>query len=882
MKAIKTKTINILKILTIFSLIATVQFCSTDTKNSAEQPFTDADKVAEDAASLEAAMAEYGDTITESLTLPSKGTYGSAITWESSNASVIKADGIVTRPIDGADVQVTLTATIKLGKEEIIKEFTFTVLALSSDASLSALTSSISNLNPAFAMGTTSYTLIAPVNTASIQFTPTANQFEASIQVDSVDVDSGTASTPVNLSNGENTIDIAVTAGDGTSTETYTITVYRLYLLGGSIHGAPLDIAGPVSTFAGTKSLDSLDGTGTTAIFTNPNDVKSDGTYLYVADNLNHLVRKIEIATGNTTTLAGTGEDAYQESTDGTGATAKISYPNKICLEGDYLYVSSGKHNVNGGYRIRKIHKTTGDTTTLAGSGTSGWQNSTDGTGATATFRLGANGGGGLASDGTYLFVADTDNYLIRRIDLSTGNTITLAGIDNNYVDGDGTHSSTTGTKAQFKKPYDLTYYDGYLYGVDYSTSANPGYVRKINASSGDTTTLASFDYESITGVTNDGTFLYITNYKHHTIERVAISDGTKTTLAGTADTSGYTDDTGANARFNQPLGIGYASGFIFVAETGNDVIRKIDVSDGATTTLAGGGLVSTNYPDRALYQVDSSDGTGASARFKRPQGITTDGEYFYISDDSNNNIRKVNIITGETTTLAGDGTSATLNPWGLTADANFLYVTDKANSRILKLNKSTGALENGGVPLADNTDGITTSVREITNAGDYLYVNNDGNIIAVHKTTGDVTTLLDWSTGDSAYFSYAMGLTTNGTHIYFVNSETNVKQAELTTPTTLDKVNISTVMTHPDSDALLSVVVHGNYLYTTDEGIGIIFKTELGLETTVLTGADDWPNTYKDGSLDDARFNGTNGIVSDGYSLYVVDKWNKVIRKIE
>jgi len=159
---------------------------------------------------------------------------------------------------------------------------------------------------------------------------------------------------------------------------------------------------GAVTTVAGTGSSGSANGTGTSASFNLPYEVTTDGTNLYVADNGNHLIRKIVISTGVVTTLAGTGSSGSADNS--TGTSASFNYPAGITTDGTNLYVAD-----YGNHLIRKIVISTGVVTTLAGTGSSG---SANGTGTSASFNLPY----GITIDGTNLYVADTFNYLIRKI----------------------------------------------------------------------------------------------------------------------------------------------------------------------------------------------------------------------------------------------------------------------------------------------------------------------------------------------------------------------------------------------------------------------------------------------------------------------------------
>jgi sugar lactone lactonase YvrE len=237
----------------------------------------------------------------------------------------------------------------------------------------------------------------------------------------------------------------------------------------------------------------------------------------------------------------------------------------------------------------------------------------------------------GITTDGTNLYVSDTGNHRIRKIVISTGVVTTLAG------SSQGSTDHNTGTSASFNAPE---------------------------------------------GITTDGTNLYVSDTGNHRIRKIVISTGVVTTLAGSS--SGSTDhNTGTSASFNAPRGITTDGTNLYVVDKGNHRIRKIVISTGVVTTLAGSSSGNT-------------DATGTSASFNNPVGITTDGTNLYVADKDNDRIRKIVISTGVVTTLAGSssgfanhntGTSASFNaPQGITTDGTNLYVSDNGNHKIRKI----------------------------------------------------------------------------------------------------------------------------------------------------------------------------------------------------
>ena len=115
-------------------------------------------------------------------------------------------------------------------------------------------------------------------------------------------------------------------------------------------------------------------------------------------------------------------------------------------------------------------------------------------------------------------------------------------------------------------------------------------------------------------------------------IQGISLSlSGKVTTFAGTAGSSGSTDAVGTSARFNKPRGITSDGTNLYVSEYNNHTIRKIVISTGVVTTLAGTAGTS-----------GSTDATGTLARFYSPVGLTTDGTSLYVADRFNHTIRKI------------------------------------------------------------------------------------------------------------------------------------------------------------------------------------------------------------------------------------------------
>lgn len=345
--------------------------------------------------------------------------------------------------------------------------------------------------------------------------------------------------------------------------------------MGGAIQGGALTLIGPVTTHVGTGlSAGSTDGTGAAARFNGPRGITTDGTNLYVSDTDNHTIRKIVIATGVVTTLAGTA-GAFG-SIDGTGTAARFNGPYGITTDGIDLYVTDLGNSV-----IRKVVIATGVVTTFAG--TAGANGTADGTGAAARF----NFPGAITTDNTNLYIGDTSNHTIRKIVIATGVVTTLAGTAGLFGSTDG-----AGAAARFNFP---------------------------------------------NGITTDGTNLYVSELMNGTVRTIGIATGTVTTLAGTALSSGTANGIGAAARFTIPGPSGPTTDGtnLFVSDTSNHTIRKIVIATGVVTRPAGlstlPGSVDSPIPGLATFNL--------------PRQLTTDGNAVFVADYGNHTIRRIQNI---------------------------------------------------------------------------------------------------------------------------------------------------------------------------------------------------------------------------------------------
>jgi sugar lactone lactonase YvrE len=331
-------------------------------------------------------------------------------------------------------------------------------------------------------------------------------------------------------------------------------------------------------------------------------------------------------APATVTTFSGS-TPGFRNYTSAGSISAQFKRPIALTTAGGNLYVADYYNHA-----IRKIELATGFVTTIAGN-VFGFSGSADNTGTAASFYLPS----GITTDGTNLYVTDSGNYSVRKIVISTGVVTTLAG---------GGGSSVSGTV--------------------------------------DATGLAA-RFNVLNGITTDGTCLYVTD-SNNTIRRIVISSGAVATVAGTPGVSGSADGIKEAARFNQPARITTDGPNLYVTDFGYNTIRKIVLATQAVTTIAG----KVGPGGEAGFHADSTDGTGLTARFNQPNGITTDGTNLYVVDSYDNTIRKIVIngpvgttYSGPVTTVATNGTAAENTTIGITTNGTSLFITDMTTDNL-------------------------------------------------------------------------------------------------------------------------------------------------------------------------------------------------------
>lgn len=345
------------------------------------------------------------------------------------------------------------------------------------------------------------------------------------------------------------------------------------------------------------------------------------------------------------TTYAGEGTPAYFGDL-GPATLAKLQAPKSVaCDAAGNVYIADYEN-----HRIRKVTAATGVITTICGNGM-GEYYATDNGGAAATARCKWPCGLRFDAAGN-LYFCDFGNNLVRKINTS--------GIISNVAGIAGTLPSFSGDGGQ-------------------ATAANLGNPTGI----------------AIHPVTGD---LLIADQQNHRIRRVILSTGIISTICGTGTIgTGVAGDGGlANvAKLNEPTDVDCdATGNIYIADNGNNRVRKISSSTGIITTYVG--VVAGTVPG-SVYGYAGDGGPATAARVYYPQAITVDGPgNLYISDWNNSVVRKVGTsgiiftLAGTVEGFGGDGGMADLakldHPTGVAVSGGDVFICDNENNRVRKI----------------------------------------------------------------------------------------------------------------------------------------------------------------------------------------------------
>jgi thiol-disulfide isomerase/thioredoxin len=314
-----------------------------------------------------------------------------------------------------------------------------------------------------------------------------------------------------------------------------------------------------------------------------------------------------------------------------------LAFPGKVLADetSNQLFIADSNHNrivvaALDDYAIKEV----------IGEGTVGLK---DGDFAVAQFHHPQ----GMAFDGRALFVADTENHAIRRIDFEARNVTTIAGTGEqarriNMIGG-------LGTGVALNSPWDLVMHNQMLY----IAMAGPHQIWMMNPKTGGIVPFAGSGREDIidgalneaalaqpSGITTDGSKLYFADSEVSAIRAADLDpQGRVETLVGRGLFDyGDKDGKGSEARLQHPLGVSYYQGLLYVADTYNNKIKIVSVKDKSSTTFLGSGK-------EGLMD-------GATPLFDEPGGLSIAYGKLYVADTNNHAIRVADLKSKRVATM--------------------------------------------------------------------------------------------------------------------------------------------------------------------------------------------------------------------------------------
>ncbi|HEY9781286.1 MAG TPA: thioredoxin-like domain-containing protein [Leptolyngbyaceae cyanobacterium] len=323
-----------------------------------------------------------------------------------------------------------------------------------------------------------------------------------------------------------------------------------------------------------------------------------------------------------------------------------LAFPGKVLATSVGLFVADSGH-----HRI-VVSSLDGEILHLIGTGKPGL---TDGSFAEAQFF--APQGMTFDQEQKLLYVADTENHAIRRIDLKNQMVETIAG----------THKQShnirphggLGLETALNSPWDLVKVGNSLF----IAMAGPHQIWQMQLETGIVQTYAGTGAEACfdgsltesafaqpSGIATDGKELFVADSEVSSIRGVGLDEQLQVrTVCGSGDLFGFgdVDGVGEQVRLQHCLGVEYAQNYLWVADTYNHKIKLVSPHSGNCQTVLGDG------------KAGLQDGQGQNSRFSEPSGLSLTDSYLYIADTNNHAIRRVELDTLSVTTLQFSGLCA-------------------------------------------------------------------------------------------------------------------------------------------------------------------------------------------------------------------------------
>lgn len=636
-------------------------------------------------------------------------------------------------------------------------------------------------------------------------------------------------------------------------------------------------------------------GLATLARFNLPGGVtEAPNGDVVVVDFGNHRVRLIDRKTGIIRTIAGTGEAGYNG--DNIPADqARLTRPEFAVFNSDGdLYIADSYNN-----RIRRVSHVTGLISTVAGTGERGF--SGDGGAATSA---NLHFPEGIAVDfAGNLFISDTVNRRIRRVDARTGIIETYAGTGSIATNAEGTPAANAGFLRLARIAVDRS---GNVYVADspshrllfidaktrlmrtFAGTGKPGF-----SGDGEQAVNAELSFpEGVVVAPNQD--IYFADVGNHRARKIDARTGIISTVAGTGD-KGFSGDGGpANlARLWSPgrVWVG-SSGDLIIADILNARIRRVDAKTHVIKTIAGTG--------------DWGDGGQArNALLSVPGDVVFSAGKVFIADYGTRRVRCVDLATGIISTVAGGGTRSgdgipaieadLLLPEGIAVDSGrMLYIADNISNRVWKVDLKTGLLTRfaGGGKQDPDDEGIPATSARLqmpsalaVGASGVVYISEFGSqkVREVDPATGVMRTVSD-SNGPLKMAVSSLDASADG--LFMLTHDSNqlrlfdLRRRRLSILPQIDSLPLPS----SGDTQLIDIAVHGDDAYLADPLAHRVIRVNmLTADATVVAGSGVEGFSGDNGPAGKAALFMPGGVAvsDDGREIYIADTKNHRIRRV-
>ena len=732
---------------------------------------------------------------------------------------VTVASGSASNPIPlnpGANnIAIVVTAQNGLNK----MTYTITVDGpLGSTSSLSALTISAGMLSPAFSPGTTSYTDNVVNSVASVTVTPTTTDPNATVTVEGATVTSGTASGAIALPVGNTVIPTVVTAQDGVTTTTYTITVTRPPSSVATLAGLAISAGTLAPGFAtGTTGYATTVLNTVTGMTVTPTTTASTATVTVNGQTVTSgaASQNITLSLGaNTITIVVTAQDGVTTDTY-TITVSQLPPPPSLS------YTSPQTYTQNTG--ITPLTPVSSNIAAVSYSSSP------------VILGSGFSAPTGVAVDASgNVYVADYSHKLVKEIPVGNGTPVTIG----------------SGFNDPFGVAVDAA---GDVYVADYGASA----VYKIPAGNGTPVTIGSgFSHPTAVAIDAAGD-VFVADHGNNAIKKIPAGSNTPAAVG---------------SGFSGPIGVAVdAAGDVYVGDRGNNAVKEIPAGSNTPVTIgsgfstpygvavdASGNVFVDDYGNNAVKEIPAGSTTPVvlGSGFKIPEGVAADGAgNVYVADYGNNAIKQIKPL--------GGCYIAPFLPAGLSFNNTTGTISGTPTAVRTAANYTITAYNIGGSGTATVNIAVMAPLPLISYSSPQFYAQNAA-IMPLSPTSSNVASLAYNSTPAilGSGFSGPTGVATDAAGDVFIADYGNKLVKKIAAGTTTPAA-IGSGFTNPFG---VAVDAAGD-VYVADYGASAVYKIASGSNTPVTIGS---------------GFSHPTGVAIDAAgNLYVVDHSHNAVKKI-